>query len=282
MIKLTNGLTGAQIPYRTINFSDGTRNVVLDVAPIDLIGEITFRIDGIDAGESTLFEIIMLHDAILAASPLYMGIQLYFNYLPHARADRRFELGASFPLNCFIKTLLDQCKGVKRLCTVDAHNPDAISEIVKSYPNTEYINLQQGLFLAHKIPRGSVILFPDKGAKDRYHRQYTSNSQCYALKHRNPKTGHIESVTIDPEDASLLAGANVVIVDDICDGGGTFIPVAKEAKGFGALTVSLLVTHGIFSKGLGVFEGIIDNIACLNHIGHFVDQVDLERFNKLK
>jgi len=41
-----------------------------------------------------------------------------------------------------------------------------------------------------------------------------------------------------------------MIVDDICDGGATFILLAKELYAAGAKEVNLFVTHGIFSKGL--------------------------------
>lgn len=46
-----------------------------------------------------------------------------------------------------------------------------------------------------------------------------------------------------------------LIVDDICDGGGTFVGLAKELRAAGATRVYLYVTHGIFSKRLPL-EGI--------------------------
>ena len=45
-------------------------------------------------------------------------------------------------------------------------------------------------------------------------------------------------------------GMNVMIVDDICDGGATFVILAKALYEGGAKEVNLFVTHGIFSKGL--------------------------------
>jgi ribose-phosphate pyrophosphokinase len=49
-----------------------------------------------------------------------------------------------------------------------------------------------------------------------------------------------------------------LIVDDICDGGATFVALARKLREAGAIEVSLFVTHGIFSKGKDL-EGI-DNI----------------------
>jgi len=40
-----------------------------------------------------------------------------------------------------------------------------------------------------------------------------------------------------------------LIVDDICDGGGTFLGLAKELKSKNAGKLYLAISHGIFSKG---------------------------------
>ena len=66
----------------------------------------------------------------------------------------------------------------------------------------------------------------------------------------NPVWGH--------DDKTLF-----YIVDDICDGGRTFIEIAKylkEADSIDSSRIHLMVTHGFFTKGLGVFDGLIDHI----------------------
>jgi ribose-phosphate pyrophosphokinase len=55
------------------------------------------------------------------------------------------------------------------------------------------------------------------------------------------------------------------MVDDICDGGRTFIELAKELRGMGAEKVHLYVTHGFFTKGLSVFDGIIDVVDAVHY-----------------
>ena len=57
-----------------------------------------------------------------------------------------------------------------------------------------------------------------------------------------------------------VTGKSVLIADDICDGGRTFIELAKVLKERGAAHIHLHVTHGIFSKGKAVFEGLIDTV----------------------
>ena len=75
-------------------------------------------------------------------------------------------------------------------------------------------------------------------------------------------------------------GRNCLIVDDICDGGGTFIPLAKKLKNAGAKTVTLYVTHGIFSKGLDPLKEHIDYLAPFQIIGNYVTMQDIKQFNE--
>lgn len=61
---------------------------------------------------------------------------------------------------------------------------------------------------------------------------------------RNPLTGKFEGFTVPEIDRSIPT----IIIDDICDGGGTFIGIAKELNMPKEL-MGLYVTHGIFSRG---------------------------------
>ena len=47
-----------------------------------------------------------------------------------------------------------------------------------------------------------------------------------------------------------VAGRDVLIADDLCDAGGTFIGSAAALREAGARSVSLYVTHDLFSKGV--------------------------------
>ena len=72
------------------------------------------------------------------------------------------------------------------------------------------------------------------------------------MKERDVKTGALLSFKTTVTD---LSGQTCFIVDDICDGGGTFAGTAKMLKEKGAVKVVLIVSHGIFSKG-----SIIDSV----------------------
>jgi ribose-phosphate pyrophosphokinase len=76
-------------------------------------------------------------------------------------------------------------------------------------------------------------------------------------KSRDVKTGKLTGFKVYAED---LEGKDCLIVDDICDGGGTFIGLAGELKKKNAGNLYLAVTHGIFSKGFEELEKCFDKI----------------------
>lgn len=77
-------------------------------------------------------------------------------------------------------------------------------------------------------------------------------------KHRDVQSGQLTGFALLAGD---VRGRDVLIVDDLCDAGGTFIGAAQVLRQHGARSVSLYVTHGIFSKGVEhlLAQGI-DNI----------------------
>jgi ribose-phosphate pyrophosphokinase len=101
----------------------------------------------------------------------------------------------------------------------------------------------------HCNPMEYALVAPDKGAVDRVQRwaeeYHLPLVRC--LKHRDPETGKLSGFQLDaPYD---LRGVNCLIIDDLCDGGGTFAGISELLKAAGAPWVGLAVTHGVFSKG---------------------------------
>jgi len=76
-------------------------------------------------------------------------------------------------------------------------------------------------------------------------------------------------MTDNPE---VIKGKDALIVDDICDGGATFIGLAKELLILGANSVSLFVTHGIFRSGTDIiFESGISKIITTNSLPQTIE-----------
>jgi ribose-phosphate pyrophosphokinase len=93
-----------------------------------------------------------------------------------------------------------------------------------------------------KSGRGTILL-PDEGAVGRY--DNLPWPTLNATKKRDPLTGKLSGFEVPP--ISKFGEGPILIVDDICDGGGTFLGIAKELGN--SRPLYLYTTHGIFSKG---------------------------------
>jgi len=82
-------------------------------------------------------------------------------------------------------------------------------------------------------------------------------------KKRDPHTGDLSGFGV--EGNPDLHGKKVVIIDDICDGGGTFLGLGAEINRLGAYELKLGVTHGLFTKGMTALEDTFDVIMSMGH-----------------
>jgi ribose-phosphate pyrophosphokinase len=169
-------------------------------------------------------------------------------YLMGARSDRHMVEGDSFDLEVVAK-LINSCD-FDRVELLDVHSPVALSLIDKSFNNK--INL-----LAGYNKHNPLFICPDKGAIDRVP---TGADVIYCEKSRDLSTGVI---TLKVNDVEKTRYRNCIIVDDICDAGGTFIAIANEVRHMCA-SLTLAVTHGIFSKGVDYLAGLFDEIITTN------------------
>lgn len=205
---------------------------------------------------------------------------LYCDYLPYARADRRFAEHESFGLATWISQLEDVTI-LDKLVSLDIHNPKALDklDLCLEVENKLLADVVRNV-LPFDFKRPDVVVAPDLGAIDRATKVATKlgcSDVIFATKTRDKNTGRITSTNL-PEDF-ILMNKSVMIVDDISDGGGTFIPLAELLKERGAREVTLLVSHGIFSRGLENLKPAIDKIYCANIIGKYISRQDLINFN---
>ena len=180
--------------------------------------------------------------------------ELYMPYLPYARQDKAVSNNSTFAKTVFIDMLFKA--GIGKISALDAHSAHAQ---VFSYSAKPYIAQAIENF------KPEVLVFPDAGAFNRYGQMLDEYNLAVLVldKDRDQATGEIKALTIDV----ALSTANLVrqttekplkmlMVDDICDGGATFINAAKYlcSQYSNGCTLGLYVTHGIFSKG---FEGLM-------------------------
>lgn len=210
-----------------------------------------------------LMEILLVKEA-LSAQLLIKTFNLHIPYLPYSRQDRRCELGEAFSLKVFTNILNNA--GLDRVITIDSHSDvgPALLNNCTNVPNTQWVI--RALF---DIGKEVVLVSPDAGANkkinqltiDLIKKGHDIKTIVKCDKIRDTETGRLSGFEVFSDD---LKGQDCLIVDDICDGGGTFIGTAKELKKKNAGDIYLFVTHGIFSKGLDTLNEYFTKIYCTN------------------
>lgn len=166
-----------------------------------------------------------------------MPFVLMLPYLPAARADRGEPTG-KYVYSKFIETM-----GADHVFTIDTHSPIG---------NQWYRNLREldpGPLLDRALNcsihwKYDAIIAPDAGAKDRAEAvaKRTGLDFYVAEKDRDFVTGQIYEIKVP----DLPANGRYLVVDDICDGGSTFLMLAHDTV-VDKRNIDLWVTHGVFS-----------------------------------
>jgi ribose-phosphate pyrophosphokinase len=166
-------------------------------------------------------------------------------WLPYGRQDKIVSNSTTFARMVFENLVREA--GYTRIMTYDAHS---FSRFIGSKPPTELIKAA--------LPGHDIVCFPDKGAALRYIDlliELNPEMDCVVCdKVRDQITGEITGLKfMDLKNGPVeLSGCNVLVWDDLCDGGKTFTEVAKLLKSVNAKSMSLAVSHGIFSKDTGI------------------------------
>ena len=195
-----------------------------------------------------------LTDAVRHATDIQVS-HLELAWLPWARQDRHMVNGDSFALKVFANQL--NVLNFDKVFLLDPHSDAAAAAINNSVVIAQESCLMKSEKLRQAISTGKLMLVaPDAGALKKIHNvAKASGARDYAIltKERDVATGNLTGFALVSGD---VAGKDVLIVDDLCDAGGTFIGSAQVLRDAGARSVSLYVTHGVFSKGV---ENLLNN-----------------------
>lgn len=239
------------VDYKMFKFSGGELQV--EVSPTNE-GHITIEASLVSSDD--IMELMMVTDALRRVSP---GIHLDLRcpYLPYARQDRVMNPGEALG----IRVMCDLINSLQfeRVEVWDVHSDVALA-LLNNATNCPPQMFAQMIPIWNTHP---ILVAPDAGAIKKVHAiaKDFGMEMVRADKSRSVVDGSITKTIVYSEH---VGDRDFLIVDDICDGGRTFIELAKVLRPLTNGKIYLYVTHGIFSKGLGVFDGIIDQIYCPN------------------
>lgn len=172
-------------------------------------------------------------------------IEVFIPYFPAARQDRVMVEGE--PLSVKVYTDILNAIGLAKIHLYDPHSDVAPALLNNSKTINNHSLVQR---VVDHIGSDMYIVSPDGGALKKIHK-VAAHLQDYEVvecgKMRDVKTGKLSGFKVPLDNLNAKA---CLIVDDICDGGGTFMGLANELKAKNAGPLYLVVSHGIFSKGL--------------------------------
>lgn len=249
---------------RIIQFPGGEPHVQFDRTPPPSVVIEAHLTDG------DIMPLLALTDALRRAGSHY--IHLYIPYFPGARQDRQ-ERGGALTVKLYADII--NAQGYESVIIMDPHSDvtPALVDRVRVFDQTDVF-----AELRHRLPgpERAVLVAPDQGAVKKAEK--TAMRFGYDLffgkKKRDPKTGRLSGFEVEdiPQDRIPI------IVDDICDGGGTFMGLA-EAMGdrYPSQRPILVVSHGIFSKPTRPMMDRFQRLVTTDSIctSHYSDDVEI-------
>lgn len=251
MIKLL--INSVETKFTTTVFPDGTSQVWKIEGLSSTLNKAKVEIVWLFENESELIHLCQLVQLVRAEINDISSITV--PYLPYGRQDKTVANGLSFALETF-KSIL-RGVGITRINTYDAHSK------TEGIFSTEATNFHKSIFTHN------VVCFPDKGAAERYGTAdaFGNAPIIHCEKIRNQSTGEITGLKVVGGTPDLLFNKSILIVDDICDGGMTFIKVTEALKQYKPKQVDLAVSHGLFSKERAcLYDAGITNIYTTNSL----------------
>ncbi len=217
-------------------FSDGEIGVEFEES---IRGQFVFLIQSTFAPTDNLMELLLMIDAAKRASAYkVIAVIPYYGYARQDRKDKpRVAIGSKLVANMLTAA------GADRVVTMDLHAPqiqgyfdipvDHLDSSAIFIPYIESLNLENLTFAA-----------PDVGSANRI-REVATYFECEMVicdKHRK-RANEIASMVLIGD----VTDRNVVLIDDICDTGGTLAKSAALIKEKGAKSVRAFCTHPVLS-----------------------------------
>ena len=217
-------------------FSDGEIGVEFQES---IRGRFVFLIQSTFAPSNNLMELLLMIDAAKRASAYkVIAVMPYYGYARQDRKDRpRVAIGSKLVANMLTAA------GADRVITMDLHAPqiqgyfdipvDHLDSSAIFIPYIESLQLENLTFAA-----------PDVGSANRI-REVASYFECEMVicdKHRK-RANEIASMVVIGD----VTDRDIVLIDDICDTGGTLAKSAGLMIEKGARSVRALCTHPVLS-----------------------------------
>lgn len=258
------------IPYESFIFAGGEPHIRIKR---NIPSHYPVIIDARLTNPGEFLTLIALTDALRRAGAEKIG--LFCPYFPGARQDR-VERGSGNAFTAKVYANIINAQGYYKVVVCDPHSDvtPALIENVEVYPADSLYNEIK----FKPILWNTTLIAPDAGSRKKVEKIAKIHNLPFlqASKTRNINNGGLTDTTIDAPSAS----GRFVVIDDICDGGATFIALAeafRQSEAGAKSALDLVVTHGIFSKGLNELKkhySTIFTTDSFDTVFQFKDEID--------
>lgn len=224
----------SDIPYHIDSYPDGEKHLVIEEHDwnknkyINVITKI--------ASMDDLF-ILLQAEQILSHEGVNIS-KLIIPYILGARCDRRFSLGEAIDAR-IIASLIARNVAVRDKYYI--FDPHSMPLNIDDWKDLK-------VFPKEFNPNSYCIVYPDRGAYDRIGDISGMGCYCCGSKVRNDSGIKIE---LDEPHYRDRVDSEIMVVDDLCDAGGTFIVLADVLKDrFPSKKKNIFVTHAIQKVGI--------------------------------
>jgi len=211
----------------------------------------------------------------------YSSLTLHLPYFPGARQDRVCNPGEALTVDVYATAI--NSMNFSEVMILDPHSDVAPALLDNVTVRNNHTFVEACIHdLYGNSDNNMLLISPDAGANKKIKDLAAHLNDDFFIevvkcdKTRNLSDGSISGFEVYADD---LEGKDCLIVDDICDGGGTFLGLAQELKDKKAGDLYLVVTHGIFSKGFmelnKYFKGIYTTDSFFTQTNEAVKQINL-------
>lgn len=232
--------------YEIISFPDGEKHLRINELDRKDTVAIRCRIKSSD----DLFIMMQLSDILNRQCVTVDYIEIY--YLMSMRCDRLFSFEQPFSLKIIADVI--NSFNVNNVFIYEPHSQRSLDMIKRS----------TGYYLHGLCPyiTGNVC-FPDLGSCRRYYNEFPVGLPIVCKKKRDVYTGKLLSFEIESL-GSYVEGTPISVVDDLCDGGGTFCGIAELLRPMNPSKLNLYVTHAVQRAGIEKVSKCYDNVYITN------------------
>lgn len=253
----------SDVDYSISRFPDG--EVQITLGEFSRKGELNVRCR-ITSGEE-LFILTQVCD-ILVRHGMQFSVSIY--YLMGMRMDRVMDFNRPYTLKLIVN-ILDNL-GASNISIFSPHS-DASLDLFRKTDVTE-IRSEQWVLELGRFYKEYQIVLPDAGAVERYYSGFGVPADVIiGEKVRDIATGKILSIKVKNPEA--LDGRPLMILDDLCDGGGTFMGLAKAIRDIKPDTnISIAIFHMVNPKGIENLSKTFNHVYFTNSYKDWKNDID--------